>query len=125
MNSPLQHDVPTSRFAAVALKMIIDNPIKAETPSGRMKQIGLLTILYHMLSNRIELTANNVVQWSGVTRAALRQIIDPLIARGLIAEDRGQPNPKGGGFVLTYRISDRLLDQIGNPNGPGRKAHRA
>ena len=124
MTSPTLHDVPTSRFAAVTLKMIIDNPIAAETPSGRMKQIGLITILYHMLSNRIELTANNVVQWSGVTLAALRQIIDPLIARGLVHEDRARPNSKGGGFVLTYRISDRLLDQIGNPTRAGKRGDR-
>ncbi|OYY32553.1 MAG: MarR family transcriptional regulator, partial [Rhodospirillales bacterium 35-66-84] len=43
-------------FSALILRLILDNPLDDETPQSRLKQIGMMSVLYYMHQGNQRLT---------------------------------------------------------------------
>ena len=103
--------LPSSLFAALTMKMVLDNPLPDETPSHRVKQIGLLSIMYYMMSNDIPTTAPNIVKHTGLSRTTLNLVVKPLFTRDMLS-DLYEPTSKTGGPIRCFVFSESLIAKI-------------
>ncbi|SDA87665.1 MarR family transcriptional regulator [Sinorhizobium sp. NFACC03] len=103
-------------FSAFALQEILDNPVEGETPQSRLKQIGMMTVLYMMHQRHEQLTLSNVIEITGLTRNGVKESIDPLVERGILRETLGK-NSMGRGtarqFEFCPEVFERMKAQIG------------
>lgn len=86
MTSALNAHWQSQLFSAYALQEVFDKPVEGETPQSRLKQVGMMTVLYMMHQNHEKLTLSNICQITGLTRNAVAESIDPLIERGILTE---------------------------------------
>ena len=98
---------PSSMFASYAMKMVLDDPLPDETPSHRVKQIGLLVIMQEMIVNGVETNSVNIVKHTGLSRSTLNVVVKPLLDRGILS-DVYEPNRTGNSSVLRLVFSDRF-----------------
>ena len=47
------------------MKQILENPLEGETATSRMKQIGMINVIYQMQMTNIETTINNIMNIYG------------------------------------------------------------
>jgi DNA-binding MarR family transcriptional regulator len=111
MASPPNTDFATITFGAAVLKIILDNPLPNETASHRVKQLGIMSIIYYMQSMGLETTGPALVAKTGVSRATLSLIVAPLIKRNLLKEEM-KLNSIGEGRVAVYSIHEHLVPSV-------------
>lgn len=70
------------RLLGFHLSRIVDNPQEDETPQSRLKQIGMMSVLYIMHQGHQQLTLSNIVELTGLTRTGVTETIDPWFGAG-------------------------------------------
>jgi hypothetical protein len=111
MTSALNVHWQSQLFAAYALQEILDKPIEGETPQSRLKQLGMMTVLYMMHQSHEKLTLSNIVKITGLTRNAVAESIDPLIERGILAETIVK-NSMGRGTARQFEFRPEVFDRL-------------
>jgi DNA-binding MarR family transcriptional regulator len=98
-------------FSGLILKEIFEHPLEDETPQARLKEIGMMTILYTMSQAHQRLTLTNIVDISGLTRSGAKETVDLLVKRGMLNETMGI-NSMGRGTARQFEISQDLLNKL-------------
>lgn len=104
-------------FSSLAMSEIMDNPVEGETPQARLKQLGMLSLLYTLHLANIPLTLTNITEKTGLTRGGAAEPIDQLVARGLLREGWAK-NAMGRGKAREFEISDRLFASLKQARSP-------
>lgn len=76
------------RLEDAVIEWIYSNPLDGETPASRLKQVGLMMFLHRMKRRDIKTTIPTMVAGTGVSRAAATIILEPLLKRGILIENR-------------------------------------
>ncbi|OCP37446.1 transcriptional regulator [Ensifer sp. LC163] len=104
-------------FSSLAMSEIMDNPVEGETPQARLKQLGMLSLLYNLHLANIPLTLTNITERTGLTRGGAAEPIDQLVARGLLREGWAK-NALGRGKAREFEISDTLFARLKQATSP-------
>lgn len=111
MTSALNAHWQSQLFSAYALQEVFDKPVEGETPQSRLKQVGMMTVLYMMHQNHEKLTLSNISQITGLTRNAVAESIDPLIERGILTETIVK-NSMGRGTARQFEFCPDVFDRL-------------
>ncbi|MEP7453346.1 MarR family transcriptional regulator [Phyllobacterium sp. SB3] len=98
-------------FSGLILHEILDHPIEDETPQARLKQVGMMTILYSMNQAHQQLTLSNIMEITALTRSGVKETVDLLVKRGIL-EETIVKNSMGRGTARQFRISETLLEKL-------------
>ncbi|MDR9781065.1 MarR family transcriptional regulator [Rhizobium redzepovicii] len=98
-------------FSGLILHEILDHPLEDETPQARLKQIGMMTILYTMTQANQKLTLSNIIEITELTRTGVKETVDLLVKRGMLLETMGK-NSMGRGTARQFEISQELLNKL-------------
>ncbi|ASY71993.1 hypothetical protein N181_04880 [Sinorhizobium fredii USDA 205] len=98
-------------FSAFIFHEIFDNPLQDETPQSRLKQIGMMSVLYIMHQAHQQLTLSSIVEITGLTRTGVAETIDPLVRRGVLTE-KFVKNSMGRGKARQFEIAPTILEKI-------------
>jgi len=98
-------------FSGLILHEILDHPLEDETPQARLKQVGMMTILYTMTQAHQKLTLSNIIEVTELTRSGVKETVDLLVKRGMLTETR-VTNSMGRGTARQFEISADLLEKL-------------
>ena len=99
------------RFSALALQKVLENPVEGETPQSRLKQLGMMTVLYRMHQMGEKLTLANIKSVTGMTRNTVKESVDPLVARGILQETIVK-NSVGRGTAWQYEFAPEIFERL-------------
>lgn len=111
MASKLSDRWQTQALSVFAVREILDKPLEDESAQSRIKQIGMINILYMMHQAHEKLTLSNIIQFTGMTRGGVIETIDLLVKRGILTESLGK-NSQGRGVARQFELAPRLLDNL-------------
>lgn len=111
MASNLSERWQNQALAHFGLREILEKPLEDETPQSRIKQIGLLNVLYMMHQAHEPLTLASVIKITGMTRGGVIETIDLLVRRGILTETLGK-NSMGRGTARQFELARHVFDQI-------------
>lgn len=111
MPSPLASQWKNLAFSALILRLIMDHPRDGETAQSRLKQIGMMSVLYHMHLGQVPLTLTNIIEETGLTRTGVAETVDQLIQRKILNETL-EKNILGRGTARRFRIAPVLFDRL-------------
>ena len=111
MTSALNAHWQSQLFSAYALQEVFDKPVEGETPQSRLKQVGMMTVLYMMHQNHEKLTLSNITKITGLTRNAVAESIDPLIERGILTETIVK-NSMGRGTARQFEFCPDVFERL-------------
>lgn len=114
MASKLSDRWQTQALSIFAVREILDKPLEDESAQSRIKQIGMINILYMMHQAHEKLTLSNIIQFTGMTRGGVIETMDLLVKRGILTESLGK-NSQGRGVARQFELSSRLLDNLRGP----------
>lgn len=103
-------------FSGFIFREIFDHPLEDETPQSRLKQIGMMSVLYIMHQGHQRLTLSNIIENTGLTRTGVTETIDPLVRRGLLTE-RFVKNSMGRGKARQFEIASEILEKLRSLEG--------
>lgn len=98
-------------FAAHTLREIMDNPLPDETAQSRLKQVGMMSVIYYMHVGNISLNLTSLMEQTGLTRRGVGETVDQLVKREMLTEEMGK-NSMGRGTARQFAINPRLLDKL-------------
>ncbi len=98
-------------FSGLILHEILDHPLDDETPQARLKQVGMMTILYSMNQSHQKLTLSNIMEITALTRSGVKETVDLLVKRGMLKESLVK-NSMGRGTARQFEISEILLEKL-------------
>jgi DNA-binding MarR family transcriptional regulator len=98
-------------FSAMILRSIMDNPMDEETAQSRLKQIGMMSILYHMHIGQVPITLTNIMGETGLTRSGVAETVDQLVQRQILMETI-ERNTLGRGTARRFHIAPKLFDGL-------------
>lgn len=98
-------------FSGLILQEILDHPLVDETPQARLKEIGMMTVLYTMTQAHQLLTLTNIIEITGLTRSGVKETVDLLVERGMLTETMVK-NSMGRGTARQFEISQDLLGKL-------------
>ncbi|WP_246666126.1 MarR family transcriptional regulator [Aquamicrobium sp. LC103] len=90
---------------------IMSKPLPGETPNSRLRQLGMMNLLYSLQKADTALTITTVTELTGMTRKAAQETLDPLVARGLLLESWGRTS-LGRGKARQYQIAPEIFDKL-------------
>ena len=111
MTSALNAHWQSQLFSAYALQEVFDKPVEGETPQSRLKQVGMMTVLYMMHQGHEKLTLSNIIKITGLTRNAVAESVDPLIERGILTETIVK-NSMGRGTARQFEFCQEVFDRL-------------
>ena len=111
MASNLSERWQNQALAHFGLREILEKPLEEETPQSRIKQIGLLNVLYMMHQAHEPLTLSSVIKITGMTRGGVIETMDLLVQRGILKETLGK-NSMGRGTARQFELARHVFDQI-------------
>ncbi|WLS00698.1 transcriptional regulator [Shinella sumterensis] len=111
MASKLSDRWQTQALSVFAVREILDRPLEDESAQSRIKQIGMVNILYMMHQAHQKLTLSNVIEFTGMTRGGVIETMELLVKRGILTESLGK-NSQGRGVARHFELSSRLLDNL-------------
>jgi len=111
MASKLSDRWQTQALPLFSVREILDKPLEGETPQSRIKQIGMINILYMMHQAHEKLTLSNTIEFTGMTRSGVLETMELLVKRGILTESLGK-NSQGRGVARQFELSARLLDGL-------------
>lgn len=111
MTSARDTEWQDQRFSALALHEVFDNPVEGETPQSRLKQLGMMTVLYRMHQMGEKLTLANIKAVTGMTRNTVKESVDPLVARGILQETIVK-NSVGRGTAWQYEFAPTVFERL-------------
>jgi Fic family protein len=112
MASTHKPELQNQRVSVLALEEVLDKPVEGETPQSRLKQVGMLTVLYMMHQRGETLTLANIKVVTGMTRNTAKESIDPLVARGILRETIVK-NSVGRGTAWQYEFCPEIFERLG------------
>lgn len=98
-------------FTAFVMRQIMDNPLEDETASSRLKQVGLMSVLYCMHVGNQPLTLAAITAETGLTRGGVYETIAYLVKRRLLDEVEVR-NTLGRGKARRFSIPETIFEQI-------------
>lgn len=98
-------------FSALILRLILDNPLADETPQSRLKQIGMMSVLYYMHQGHQRLTIMNIVELTALTRGGVIETIDQLVRRKILTETIVR-NSMGRGQARELKIAPDIFKRL-------------
>ena len=104
-------------FSGLILHEIFDHPLEDETPQARLKEIGMMTILYTMTQAYQKLTLSNIIEITELTRSGAKETVDLLVRRGMLKETMVK-NSMGRGTARQFEISEEILNKLSTFGGP-------
>ena len=105
-------ELQNQRVSVLALEEVLDKPVEGETPQSRLKQVGMMTVLYMMHQRGETLTLANIKAVTGMTRNTAKESIDPLVARGILQETIVK-NSVGRGTAWQYEFCPEIFERLG------------
>ncbi|MBX5142460.1 MarR family transcriptional regulator [Rhizobium lentis] len=111
MTSALKKQWQNLAFSGLILHEILDHPLEDETPQARLKQVGMMTILYTMSQAHQKLTLSNIIEITELTRTGVKETVDLLVKRGMLSETMVK-NSMGRGTARQFEISQDLLNKL-------------
>lgn len=111
MPSELNNRWHNTIFATLVTHEIMSKPLPGETPNSRLRQLGMMNLLYSLQKADTALTITNVTEVTGMTRKAAQEAIDPLVVRGLLIESWGRTSI-GRGKARQYQIALEIFDKL-------------
>ncbi|UXN57780.1 MarR family transcriptional regulator [Phyllobacterium zundukense] len=111
MTRVLRSHLQNVAFSGLVLQEILDRPLDDETPQARLKEIGMMTVLYAMSQAHQPLTLTNISELLKLTRSGAKETVDLLVRRGLLNETMVK-NSMGRGTARKFEISKELLDKL-------------
>ena len=111
MTGALKAHRQSQLFSAYALQEVFGKPVEGETPQSRLKQVGVMTVLYVMHQRHEKLTLSNIVRITGLTRNAVAESVDPLIERGILTETIVK-NSMGRGTARQFDFTPEVFDRL-------------
>lgn len=111
MASKLSDRWQTQALSVFAVREILDKPLEDESAQSRIKQIGMINVLYMMNQAHEKLTLSNIIQFTGMTRGGVIETLDQLVKRGILTESLGK-NSQGRGVARQFELSSRFLDDL-------------
>jgi Fic family protein len=105
-------ELQNQRVSVLALEEVLDKPVDGETPQSRLKQVGMMTVLYMMHQRGETLTLANIKAVTGMTRNTAKESIDPLVARGILQETIVK-NSVGRGTAWQYEFCPEIFERLG------------
>ncbi|WFS69564.1 hypothetical protein CFBP4996_26185 (plasmid) [Agrobacterium leguminum] len=94
-------------------RQIMANPLEGETPTARLKQVALMTVIVieklHVTGSPITLA--KLVDITGLARNVAAQTIDPIVQRGLLVEEMGK-NSMGRGTARQFQIAPVVFQSL-------------
>ena len=111
MTRALKSQLHSLAFSGLILHEILDNPMEGETPQARVKEIGMMTILYTMTQTHQKLNLTNIMEITELTRSGVKETVDLLVKRGMLTETM-VTNSMGRGTARQFEISKSLLDKL-------------
>ncbi|KVK50014.1 transcriptional regulator [Agrobacterium sp. TS43] len=112
MASNLSDRWQSQALSVYAVREILEKPIEGESAQSRIKQIGMMNILYLMHQAHQKLTLSNIIEITGMTRGGVIETIDLLVQRGILTETLGR-NSMGRGTARQFEFSPRFFDALG------------
>ncbi|WP_425964754.1 transcriptional regulator [Rhizobium nepotum] len=98
-------------LSVFAVREILEKPIDGELAQSRIKQIGMINILYLMHQAHQKLTLSNIIEITGMTRGGVIETIDLLVQRGILTETLGR-NSMGRGTARQFEFSPHVFDAL-------------
>ncbi len=98
-------------FSSLVVSEIMDNPLAGETPQARLKQLGMMNLLYTLHLADIPLTLTNITEMTGLTRGGAAEPIDALLTRGLLV-DTWVKNVQGKGKARQFEIAEGIFAKL-------------
>lgn len=111
MASKLSDRWQNQALSAFAVREILEKPLEGETAQSRIKQIGLLNILYMMHLAGEALTLSNIIIFTGMTRNGVVETMDLLVERGVLVETLGK-NSMGRGTARQFELSPNVFELL-------------
>ena len=105
-------ELQNQRVSVLALEEVLDKPVEGETPQSRLKQVGMMTVLYMMHQRGETLTLANIKAVTGMSRNTAKESIDPLVARGILRETIVK-NSVGRGTAWQYEFCPEIFERLG------------
>ena len=97
-----------SAILVLLVRQIILKPLPRETATSRLKQVGMMTLIFALHGGEAPVTLSTLVSISGLTRGGVSEAIDQLVRRGLLFETMGH-NVIGRGRARLFVISPDVL----------------
>ncbi len=111
MASFLSERWQSQALAVFAVREILEKPLADESPQSRIKQIGMVNILYMMHQAHEPLTLANVMVFTGMTRGGVIETMESLVQRGILTETMGK-NSMGRGTARQFEFAPEVFAQI-------------
>ena len=111
MASKLSDRWQTQALSVFAVREILDKPLEDESAQSRIKQIGMINILYMMHQAHEKLTLSNIIQFTGMTRGGVIETIDFLVKRGVLTETLGK-NSMGRGTARQFEFATQVFEAV-------------
>ncbi|WP_235920675.1 MarR family transcriptional regulator [Brucella tritici] len=86
-------------------------PLADETPSSRLRQLGMMNLLYSLYKAESPLTLTAVTELTGMNRTSAQETIDPLVERGLLVASMGRTS-LGRGKAWQYEIAPHIFEKL-------------
>ncbi|MGZ2409076.1 MarR family transcriptional regulator [Rhizobium ruizarguesonis] len=98
-------------FSGLNLHEILDHPLEDETPQARLKQVGMMTVIYSMNQAHQKLTLSSIMEVTALTRTGVKETVDLLVKRGMLNETIVK-NSMGRGTARQFEISEELMEKL-------------
>jgi hypothetical protein len=95
-------------FSGRIMREIMDNPIGSETPQARLKQVGMMMVLYAMVQAQQPLTLTRIMEITHLTRSGVKETVDQLIGRKILTETMVK-NALGRGMARQFEIATEFV----------------
>ncbi|MCZ7866010.1 MULTISPECIES: transcriptional regulator [Agrobacterium] len=112
MASNLSERWQAQALSVFTVREILEKPIEGESAQSRIKQIGMMNILYLMHQAHQKLTLSKVIEITGMTRGGVVETIDLLVRRGILKETLGR-NSMGRGTARQFEFSQQVFAALG------------
>ena len=111
MASKLSDRWQAQALSVFAVREILDKPLRDETAQSRIKQMGMISVLYMMHQAHENLTLSNIINFTGMTRGGVIETIEFLVKRGILIESRGK-NSMGRGTARQFEFSQHVFESF-------------
>lgn len=113
MSSPHSRRRNLAAFATLITNEIMTKPLPDETPNLRLRQLGMMNLLFSMEDAATPLTITTITEMTGMARKAALETLEPLVSRGLLVESWGVPS-HGKGKARQFQISPEIFNTLAN-----------
>jgi len=111
MASNLSERWQSQALSVFAVREILEKPIEGESAQSRIKQIGMVNILYLMHQSHEKLTLSNIIAITGMTRGGVIETMDLLVQRGILLETLGR-NSMGRGTARQFQFAPGVFESL-------------